>query len=82
MPNDVRVLTAYCQPANGPGWRNSPFYIVVYVPSTGKIEEICLQPNEQTREMLTLYEIGSVVQKCLVSAAEAYLRTTKSPQGE
>lgn len=60
-----RIVCAYARPANGPGWANAPLWVVVK-DKDGKLQERCLQPSEQTREMQLLYRIASCVDSALV----------------
>lgn len=55
-----RIVSAYAQPANGPGWSNAPLWVVVR-DGDGRLREECLQPGEQPRGVLTLYRIASAV---------------------
>lgn len=54
------IVSAYAQPAAGPGWSNAPLWVVVR-DGNGKLREECLQPEEQPRGVLTLYRIASAV---------------------
>jgi hypothetical protein len=54
--NDI-VITAYAESCNGPGWANSPIWIIVQ-DETNKLRKECLQPEEQTKEMRLLYKIS------------------------
>ena len=51
----------------GPGWANKPVY--VYIDNgSGVVRTECLQPSEQSIELLKLFEIGRVVVDSLIGA--------------
>ena len=54
------IVTAYAEPAAGPGWANSPLWIVIANKATGKWRQDCLQPDEQTAEMSALYAFSAL----------------------
>ncbi len=55
-----RVVTAYAQPAAGPGWANSPVYVIMEGEDR-KLYQECIQPDEQTKEMRILYRLSSEI---------------------
>ncbi len=55
-----RILTAYAQSEVGPGWSNSPVYVIVR-DNNGNIREECIQPECQTPVMNLLYGISQSV---------------------
>lgn len=55
-----RIVTAFAQAAAGPGWANSPLWIIIANAVTGKWRQECLQPDEQTPEMALLYEFSAL----------------------
>ncbi len=54
------IVTAYAEPAAGPGWSNTPIWIVINN-VLNKMRLECLQPEQQSAEMRTLYEISTAV---------------------
>ena len=56
------ILTGYALPANGPGWSNSPFWVIVRNRQTGLIKEECLQPEQQSPELRDWYVALAAVQ--------------------
>lgn len=70
------IVTAYAEPAAGPGWANSLVYVVIGDKQTGKTREECLQPDEQTDAMRTLYGIAAQVAAIYKEEAEACLTTS------
>ena len=64
-PGD-RVLAVRPEFSIGPGWRNKPMW--VYIQSTGgEIREECVQPNEQTENMLLLFDVAEAGQRELIA---------------
>ena len=56
------ILTGYAKPASGPGWSNSPFWVIVRDRQTGEFRELCLQPEQQPLELQDWYGICTLVQ--------------------
>lgn len=64
------IVTAYAQPAAGPGWANSPMWVVIANNSTGKFRQDCIQPEEQTAEMSALYAFSALAHGRMTSLVE------------
>ena len=62
-PGDT-LITAYAQPANGPGWTNTPLYLIVRG-QDGNLREECLQPDEQPAEVRLLYDTSAALHEAL-----------------
>lgn len=62
-----RIVAVVPQACSGPGWANSPVWVYI-VTNNGLLREECIQPEEQTKEMYTLYGIGNTVCATLVKA--------------
>lgn len=71
-----RLVCVYARPASGPGWRNRPLWVVVENIDTGKMGEMCIQPEAQGQEIEALYDIAAEVDKSLCAAVK--LRLEKS----
>jgi hypothetical protein len=54
------IVTAWAEPASGPGWSNQPLWVIVK-DGDGKLREECIQPEEQDQVMRTLYAISASV---------------------
>lgn len=66
MPHE-RIVAVVPEPCGGPGWNNAP--VVVYIATAdGRLREEFIQPDEQTPQMRTLYNIGAMVCKSLIAA--------------
>lgn len=68
-----RILTAYAERATGPGWSNTPVWVIV-AGLDGKLRQECLQPEQQTAEMGSLYGIAAEVQRAMSHAARMAVR--------
>lgn len=60
------VIVAFAEAAGGPGWSNTPVWVVVQEPM-GKLRVECLQPDEQSHEMATLYGVSSAIHAALTN---------------
>jgi hypothetical protein len=57
-------VTAYAQPASGPGWGNSPLWVVIRT-RDGRLREECLQPEDQPAPIRQIYSIAAEVQRMM-----------------
>lgn len=62
------IVAAYAEPASGPGWANSPLWLVVCSEDRGLRLE-CMQPDEQTAGIASIYRIGAEVHSEMTAAA-------------
>lgn len=67
------VVTAFPDPANGPGWSNTPIVAVIQEYGGGPIRLEYIQPKDQTERMRTLYHIGAEVSEALTKDAAVLL---------
>jgi hypothetical protein len=67
-PMTETVLTAFAESASGPGWANSPIWVVVRKNGTSEYMVRCIQPGEQTEEMITLYTISQAAHLAMKKA--------------
>lgn len=58
MTHKTHIITAYAESCAGPGWANSPVWVIKKDLETGKIFQDCIQPEDQTREMALLYPVS------------------------
>ena len=75
-PGDY-IITTYAQPASGPGWGNTPVWVLVKG-ADGKIREECLQPDQQTRDMVLLYPYSARAHRDMCSAVEQCVKRCNS----
>ena len=74
IPVDACIVTAYAEPASGPGWTNSPLWVVWRNPHDNQLHQGCFQPTEQTREMALLYAFSALAHQRMTRIVEAHLR--------
>lgn len=67
------IVTAYAQAAAGPGWSNTPVWVIVRG-ADGKLREECLQPTEQTQTMRLFYRISQEAHLTMKEEAESLVR--------
>lgn len=71
------ILTAYCQPAAGPGWANTPLWVIIG--SGGKPTRTeCIQPEDQTPAMYHLYGVCATAHAALMGAVSQVVKEAKS----
>lgn len=65
-----RIVAVVPQRASGPGWANSPTWVHIVDHATGKWRQECLQPEEHSAELLTIYSIGALLCQQLITTVE------------
>lgn len=63
---DCSIVTAYAEPARGPGWHNTPIW-VIWADGGMRLHRDCLQPDEQTAEMRVLYEVSAAAHAAMTA---------------
>jgi hypothetical protein len=69
------VVAAWAESAAGPGWSNQPIWVLVKSRLDGALRIECLQPHEQTHELMTLYRVSEAAHRALTRAAEAAIQS-------
>lgn len=72
------IIAAYAEPAAGPGWANSPLWLIVR-DENQKLRRECLQPEEQTADILNLYSVSAAAHAAITSAARRALGKSSAP---
>lgn len=67
------IVSAYAEPASGPGWGNAPVWVVVKSRLDGRLRLECLQPDEQSSEIMMLYRVSSVAHSEMTGAVRRHL---------
>jgi hypothetical protein len=57
---DDKIVTAWAESCRGPGW-NNPIIWVIVRNKIGDLREECIQPDEQTDTMQTLFKVSSAI---------------------
>lgn len=60
------IIAAYAERANGPGWENSPLWVIIQS-RDGKLRRECIEPEEQTQTIRALYATADAVHSALLS---------------
>jgi len=64
------IVTAWAEKASGPGWSNFPIWVLIIEPmGTYRLE--CIQPEEQTDEMRTLFKVSALVAEQMTALVRA-----------
>ncbi len=54
--------------AAGPGWANRPLWVYLWDSENNKLERECVQPEQQTPEILSLYTICAAAHEAMCKA--------------
>jgi chaperonin GroEL (HSP60 family) len=68
-----RVVCAWAERASGPGWSNFPVWVILE-DYNGKMRRECLQPDEQTAEILLLRGVSEAVHDNMKYSVEQALK--------
>ncbi len=60
-----RIVCAYAQKSNGPGWSSKPLWVVIEDKRNGRMREECVQSGMQSDDMLAVYDIAAEVNETL-----------------
>ena len=63
------IVTAYAESAHGPGWSNTPVWVIVRN-GDGVFRQECLQPEEQTADMRILFRVSESAHRCMTAAVQ------------
>jgi len=76
---DDTIVTAYAERASGPGWANCPLWVVVRG-RDGVVRVECLQPEEQTNDMVVLYNVSEAVHLAMTQAVKLRKAVKTAPK--
>ena len=66
------LVVAWAEACRGPGWSNTPIWVLLRDPATGALRVECLQPEEQTEIMLALQPLSAVLSEQMTAAVAMY----------
>lgn len=69
IAKDDTIIAAWAEYVGGPGWANTPVWVIVRG-ADGKLREDCLQPDEQTAEIQTLFNVSDAVASAMKAAVK------------
>lgn len=67
--NGEHIVAVVPENCSGPGWSNSPVWVFIES-NDGKLRRECLQPKEQSPELINLFDIGAIVCRKLAEAVK------------
>lgn len=62
-----RVVAVVPELCHGPGWSNSPTWVFIAT-NDGRLRRECIQPDERTLELHTLFAAGEAMCNALILA--------------
>lgn len=68
----MTIITAWAENCSGPGWNNQLVWYI-WRDESGKLHQDCLQPEQQTSDMRTLFGVSSAVNHQMTLAVSAAL---------
>ena len=71
---DDQIVSAWGECAAGPGWANQPLWVIVRS-REGKLRMACIQPEDQTMEIHTLFKVSAVVSAQMCKAVEECMKS-------
>jgi hypothetical protein len=74
------VVTAFAERASGPGWANTPIWVIVQN-GDGILRRECIQPEHRTAAMAWLYDSSEAAHKAMTGAVLASTIPTKKRKG-
>lgn len=72
-----KVVAVGPEYASGPGWSNEPLFVIVQ-DRLGGLRMECIQPEERSLEMHTLFSICAAASSAMIRVVEASAKRVKS----
>lgn len=72
LAEDESIVIAWAESCAGPGWSNTPVWYIVRR-SNGALEQRCLQPREQSPDLLTHFPYSRIAAGAMTAAVRAIL---------
>lgn len=63
------IVCAYAEVCSGPGWRNTPVWVITR-DRVGRLHEHCIQQDQQTPEMRALFSVSEAANRAMVAAVQ------------
>jgi hypothetical protein len=64
------IVTAFAENAAGPGWKNRPIWVIVRG-ADFKLREECIQPKNQTADMIALFNVSNAAHESMTSVVRS-----------
>lgn len=82
LTKNERIVTAFAEYVSGPGWSNQPIWVIVRG-NDGALREECIQPDQQTADMHTLFSVSAAAHRSMYAAVVGALsKPRKRVKGE
>lgn len=81
LRKDEYVVTAFAEPASGPGWANALIKVVIG-DRNGELRIEYIQPEDQTAEMHFLYGVSAAAHSAMTKAVESASMRRKGDDNE
>lgn len=72
-----RIIAVVPEYAAGPGWANQCAWVYIEHTPTKLLRTVCLQPDEQPPELMTLFRAGAAMHVALVGAVAGITKMEK-----
>ena len=69
------IVTAYATYWSGPGWSNGTLWVIVRA-RDGTLREECIQPEQQSREMIEHFGYSALAHTNMVGAVKRSMKGT------
>ncbi len=76
LNKNERIIAAWAERANGPGWANTPLWFIIQK-NDGSFRQECLQPEFHTPAISLLYNISNEVNQTLISELNKIISVAK-----
>ena len=71
------IRASWAESCSGPGWSNRLIWVLIYEVTTGRHRVEALQPEEQSREIRTLFLPAAALSEELTGWVKACVKTAK-----
>lgn len=79
MDGNREVVCAYAEHSSGPGWANSLVWVIER-DGNGRLHQRAIQPEEQSQEMATLFQVCAASHVALTKAVIAAEAKSRKPK--
>ena len=73
LKRDDHIVTAWAEAASGPGYSNAPLWVLIRNP-IGELRVECMQPEQQSLEMLVLYSTSAAAHEAMLNAVRSHTK--------
>ena len=77
---DDHIVTAWATNEKGPGWENSPVWVLLYGMDL-KYRLECIQPDDQDDSMRTLHRVSSAIHQSMTTVAMVWVQEHSKEHG-